>query len=74
MLDTHTAVWSWGDGTSSAGTVTRDQRLRYGRRHAQVRRAGLYMVSLKVIDKDGGVGTFTATLYVVVYNPCKGCV
>ncbi|HVK08828.1 MAG TPA: M57 family metalloprotease [Gemmataceae bacterium] len=47
--DTHTAVWDWGDGTSSAGTVA---GLGATGSHTYTR-AGVYTVTLTVRDDDG---------------------
>ena len=74
VLDTHTAVWSWGDGKSSAGTVTESNGSGTVAGTHTYAAAGLYTVSLKVTDNDGASGTCTATQYVIVYNSCKGCV
>lgn len=73
ILDTHTAVWDWGDGTTSAGTVTEvGGSGQVGGSHAYAA-AGIYMVRLTVIDKDGGVGT-SSFQYLVVYDPNGGFV
>ncbi len=36
--------------------------------------AGVYTVTVKVTDDDGGYGTMTATSYIVVYDPTAGFV
>ena len=36
--------------------------------------AGVYTVTVKVTDDDGGAGTMTATTYIVVYDPTAGFV
>jgi hypothetical protein len=69
-LDTHTAVWTWGDGTTSAGTVTESGGSgtvsgthRYGA-------FGTYAVTVTITDKDGGASTsatFTASAVSAVY-------
>lgn len=73
VLDTHTAIWDWGDGTSSEGIV---QELYGFGTASSVHRyttSGVYTVKLTVTDKDGGVGYFIYQ-YVVVYDPNSGFV
>jgi PKD repeat protein len=67
--DTHTAVWDWGDGTTSAGTITAGTV--GGSRTYAV--PGVYTVQLTVRDDDGGAGSATYQ-YVVVYDPSGGFV
>lgn len=65
--DTHTAIWNWGDGTTSAGTVA---SLSVSGSHTYST-PGIYTVGLTVTDDDGGVGT-QSYQYVVVYDPNGG--
>ncbi|MFC2062647.1 CARDB domain-containing protein, partial [Chloroflexota bacterium] len=67
-LDTHTALWDWGDGTS-VGTIT-DGIVSNDHPYTA---AGVYTVTLTVTDDDGGedVSTFE---FVVVYDPDGGFV
>lgn len=71
VADTHTAVVDWGDGTTptaatvSGGTVTAT--------HTYAG-AGVYAVTLTVVDDDGGQAVATATEFVVVYDPSAGFV
>ena len=74
VLDTHSAVWSWGDGKSTAGMVSESNGSGTVAGAHTYACAGLYTVSLKETDKDGASGTCTATQRVIVYNSCKGCV
>ena len=69
----HTALWSWGDGTTSpgtiefaagAGTVTGS--------HAYVQ-AGVYRLRLDVVDETGAIGSAVFE-FVVVYDPSGGFV
>ncbi len=53
--DTHTIIWSFGDGTTTTGTRTPTHV--YGDN-------GVYTVTLTVTDDDGGVGTDTLTVTV----------
>ena len=71
--DTHTAIWTWGDGsptqsglvaeTSSAGTATGS--------HAFAA-AGVYTISLKITDQAGL--TAQVSRDIVVYDPSAGFV
>ncbi|HEY3318473.1 MAG TPA: PKD domain-containing protein [Coriobacteriia bacterium] len=57
VLDTHSAVWDWGDGTTSAGKVTgAGGSGTVAGRHSYAK-AGFYAVSLVVTDNDGGAGS-----------------
>lgn len=69
LLDTHTAVWDWNDGTTSAGTVGAKA---VSGSHVY-RAAGVYAVKLRVTDKDGGVGTVLSRS-IVIYDPNGGLV
>ena len=53
-LDTHTETWSFGDGANASGLSAT---------HAYSA-AGTYMVTLTVVDDDGGVGTASTKLTV----------
>jgi hypothetical protein len=56
VLDTHTAVWDWGDGSTSEGDVSEaDGSGSVTGSHAYTT-PGLYTVTLTVTDKDGGEG------------------
>ncbi len=72
-LDTHTAVWDWGDSTTSAGTVTESNGSgTVGGSHVYVA-AGVYTITLTVSDDDGG-SSQSIFQYAVVYNPADGFV
>lgn len=69
FLDTHTAVWDWGDGVTSEGVVDG-----YNVSGQHVYNApGVYTLTLTVQDDDGGVGSATFE-YIVVYDPSSGFV
>ncbi len=73
--DTHTAVWSWGDGTTSTGTVNPDSGATgtgsVSGNHTYTA-AGLYTITLTVMDDDG---VPHATLqFVPVFDPNAGFV
>ncbi|TEB06189.1 PKD domain protein [Pelotomaculum schinkii] len=71
-LDTHTAVWDWGDGTTSPATVTETNGSGSVNGSHTYTSAGVYTVTLTVTDKDGGTGTSTSVS--VVYDPNGGFV
>jgi PKD repeat protein len=71
--DTHTAEWSWGDGTTSPGTVTESAGSGSVSDLHVYTAAGVYTVTLTVTDDDGGSGTAIFE-YVVVYDPSAGFV
>ncbi len=70
-LDTHTAVWNWGDGTTAAGTVTEHNGSgSVSGRHTYTT-AGLFTVTLTVTDNAGRAGQATFS-YVVVFDKAAG--
>jgi PKD repeat protein len=70
--DTHTAVWDWGDGSTSAGVVNETNGAVTGSHSYS--EAGVNTVSLTVTDKGGDSDTASAAQYVVVYDPAAGFV
>jgi hypothetical protein len=54
ILDTHTAYWDWGDGTSSTGVVTESDGSGDATRQHTYALPGDYTIALVVTDKDGG--------------------
>jgi hypothetical protein len=71
--DTHSAVWSWGDGTT-AGTVSEaggsgsvDDSHAYST-------PGVYTIELTITDDDTGSDSSTFQEYVVVYDASGGFV
>ncbi len=72
-LDTHTAVWNWGDGTTSSGVVSETNGSgSVAGSHSYIK-AGLYTITLTVTDKDGDSHQSTFSP-VVVYDPNAGLV
>ncbi len=69
--DTHTAAWSWGDGTTSAGTVNETSHMATGQ-HTYAA-AGLYTVTLTLTDSSN-LSAEATFQYVVVYDPNGGFV
>ena len=61
VLDTHTIVWDFGDGTTATGTLTPTHTYEYGGVAAIT-----YTVTLTVTDDDGGVGVDTLTVYITI--------
>lgn len=73
ILDTHTAIWNWGDGTTSEGIVNEMNGTGTVEDTHIYATPGVYTITLNVIDKDGGIGT-SIYQYVVVYDPEGGFV
>jgi uncharacterized protein len=72
-LDTHTATWDWGDGSTSAGAVAEsDGAGTISGNHAYAT-PGVYTVTVTVYDGYGNTDTATYE-YVVVYDPAGGFV
>jgi len=72
--DTHTAVWDWGDGITTAGTVSETDGAGSVTGEHTYRNAGVYWVTLTITDDDGGSATRTSEQYVVIYDPAGGFV
>ena len=71
--DTHTAVWDWGDGSTSNGLVDETNGSGSVTGSHSYSTAGVYTVKLTVTDDDGDSGHSTYQ-YVVVYDPEGGFV
>lgn len=72
-LDTHTAVWDWGDGTTSAGMVTEAGGAGVITGDHVYTTPGLYAIQVTVSDDFGNSDTATFE-FVVVYDPNGGFV
>jgi hypothetical protein len=65
-LDTHTAVWDWGDGTTSTGNVTEQSGSGSVAGAHLYAAAGVYTLKLTVTDKDNG--SVQSTFEYIVIN------
>ncbi|MFX0155246.1 MAG: PKD domain-containing protein [Candidatus Hodarchaeota archaeon] len=70
--DTHTAIWDWGDGTTTEGTVNQISDIVTG--YHKYTLPGVYTVSLIVVDSYGESDTATWSQYMVIYDPSGGFV
>jgi hypothetical protein len=68
-MDRHTAVWVWGDGTSTPGTLTQGAGSGSVRDHHTYERSGRFTIRLTVTDDDGGKGRARHTL--IVQSPSQ---
>jgi alpha-tubulin suppressor-like RCC1 family protein len=70
---THTAVFNWGDGTSSGGTVTDGSGSGAVTGTHVYTTAGVYTITLTVTNQYGGTGQ-SVYEFVVVFDPGAGFV
>ncbi len=73
MLDTHTALWDWGDGTTSSGSISEVNGNGIASDTHAYLNAGVYNIRLTITDKDGGIAN-EAGFIVVIYDPNGGFV
>ena len=73
LSTTHTAAWSWGDNTTSAGGVTEANGSGTVTGSHSYAADGVYTVTLTVTNNLGGSAQ-SVFQYVVVYNPSAGFV
>ena len=73
VLDTHTAIWDWGDGTTSEGVITEMDGAGTVTGDHTYEAAGVYTVILTVEDDEGGTAT-AEFRYAVIYDPEGGFV
>jgi uncharacterized repeat protein (TIGR01451 family) len=70
--DTHTAMWTWGDGGTKNGVV--DEATKTVTGTYAYTQAGIYTISLRVTDNYGASGERAANRCIVVYDPKGGYV
>jgi hypothetical protein len=73
ILDTHIAVWDWGDGSTSNGIINEINGAGSASGTHVYTGAGVYTLKLTVTDDDGGTGT-SMFQFVVIYDPGAGFV
>lgn len=67
-LDSHTAVWDWGDGTSSPGSMSENNGSGTVSGTHSYTSSGVYTITLTIEDNEG-LGDTQVYEYVSVYNP-----
>jgi PKD repeat protein len=73
ILDTHTGIIDWGDGSSANAVVTEVTGSGSASGSHVYASAGVFAVTLTVTDKDGGVGQ-SVYRFIVVFDPAAGFV
>ncbi len=73
MLDTHTAIWDWGDVTTLDGTVDETNGSGSASGSHAYGAPDVYTIVLTITDKDGGSAS-SEFRYVVIYDPEGGFV
>jgi hypothetical protein len=71
--DTHTALWNWGDGSTSTGAVTEANGAGTVSSSHTYAATGVYTVGLTVTDSLGTAGALSFQ-YAVIYDPSGGFV
>lgn len=71
VTDAHTAVWDWGDGMTSAGSLSESNGNGSVISSHQYTAAGVYTVTLTVTDNHGAPGQ-AFLKYIVIYDPNAG--
>jgi uncharacterized delta-60 repeat protein len=70
--DQHTAVWNWGDGLTSTGTVVEANGTGTVTGSHVYASPGIYQVTVTVTDQRHASGSATAIPGIVVYDPSAG--
>jgi hypothetical protein len=73
VLDSHAALWTWGDGTSSEGTVSESNGTGSVVGVHSYSSPGVYQIGVTVTDQKAGSGQGIFR-YVVLYDPSAGFV
>lgn len=71
IFDNHTAMWDWGDGSTSAGIVQEQDGAGSATGTHIYTTPGVYELKLTVTDKDGGSSS-AVYQYIVIYDPLAG--
>ena len=71
FLDTHTAIWNWGDGNTTYGTIIEANGVGSITGSHIYTETGVYNISLTVADNYGESDT-AIFQYVVIYDPDGG--
>jgi PKD domain/HYR domain len=72
-IDSHTATWNWGDGSTSAGTVSESGGAGSVTGSHTYTAGGVYTVTVTVTDADGASGS-SQFQFVVVFDASAGFV
>ncbi|HXV71061.1 MAG TPA: PKD domain-containing protein, partial [Acidimicrobiia bacterium] len=73
VLDTHSAEWDWGDGTTSAATITEANGTGVATGTHVYSAPGLYTLTVTLVDDDTGFAT-TSHEHIKVHAPGVGFV
>lgn len=68
VLDSHTASWSWGDGTSSVATISEATGSGTASGSHVYTSTGVYVATLNLQDDDGGLAPLASFQYIVIYD------
>lgn len=71
--DTHTGIWNWGDGTTSAATIIETNGNGTAEGNYNYTEAGVYEVIL-IVTGSRGASVQSMFQYVVIYDPSAGFV
>jgi hypothetical protein len=72
--NSQTAVWNWGDGTTSPGSVSQAGTTGTVTGSHSYSTDGVFTITLTVTDSTGGGATTSVFQYAVIYNPSAGFV
>jgi predicted outer membrane repeat protein len=72
--NTQTAVWNWGDSTTSPGSVSQTGTTGTVTGSHSYSTDGVFTITLTVTDSKGGGATTSTFQYEVIYNPSAGFV